>query len=54
LTYSIALLRHVLTPELRDGSPGLLTSLLVTAVFGCGLLLASAVIANQKVTESSA
>jgi ABC-2 type transport system permease protein len=54
LTYSIALLRHVLTPELRDGSPGLLTSLLVTAVFGCGLLLASAVIANRKVTESSA
>lgn len=54
LTYSQSLLRHVLTPALQDGSPGFGTSLAVTALFGIILLIASAVLANQKSARSSA
>jgi ABC-2 type transport system permease protein len=54
LTYSISLLRRTLTPGLSDGSPGLAASFAVTAVFGGVLLIASAVLANVKTTESSA
>ena len=52
LTYSIALLNHVL--RLPNAAPGTLESLLVTAIFGVVLLLASGMMAAQKATRSAA
>jgi ABC-2 type transport system permease protein len=52
LTYSIALLNHVL--ELPNAAPGEFESLMVTAVFGLVLLLASGIMAAQKSTRSAA
>jgi ABC-2 type transport system permease protein len=54
LTYSLALLRHVLMPGIADGSPETATSLAVTVVFGVVLLAASAMLASQKSSRSSA
>jgi ABC-2 type transport system permease protein len=54
LTYSISMLRHLLSPGLNDGSPAFLTSLIVTCVFGALLLAACAVVAGQKGYSSSA
>jgi ABC-2 type transport system permease protein len=52
LTYSIALLNHVL--RLPNAAPGLVESLIVTALFGLVLLLASGAMAAQKATRSAA
>jgi len=52
LTYSIALLNHTL--RLPNASPELMVSLVVTAAFGLGLLLASGMMAAQKATRSAA
>jgi len=52
LTYSIALLNHSL--EMPNAQPGALESLVVTAVFGLVLLVASGILAAQKTTRSSA
>jgi ABC-2 type transport system permease protein len=52
LTYSIALLNYVL--HLPNATPGALESLIVTAVFGLILLLASGAMAAQKATRSAA
>jgi len=52
LTYSIALLNH--TMRLPNASPELMTSLIVTAVFGVVLLLISGAMAEQKATRSAA
>ena len=54
LTYSLALLRQVLTPGIADGSPETATSLAVTVAFGVVLLAASAMLANQKSSRGSA
>jgi ABC-2 type transport system permease protein len=52
LTYSISLLDHVLA--MPQASPGAMESLIVTALFGLVLLLASGVMAAQKATKSAA
>jgi ABC-2 type transport system permease protein len=52
LTYSIALLNHTL--RLPNASPGMLESLIVTAVFGLVLLAASGMMAAQKPARSAA
>jgi len=52
LTYSISLLNYTL--RLPNAAPGPLESLLVTAVFGLALLLASGILAAQKSTGSAA
>jgi len=52
LTYSISLLNHTL--HLPNAVPGMLESLLVTAIFGLVLMLASGVMAAQKATRSAA
>jgi ABC-2 type transport system permease protein len=54
LTYSTALLRRLMTPGLSDGSPEAATSLVITIAFGIVLLAASAALASQKSTRSSA
>jgi ABC-2 type transport system permease protein len=54
LTYSTALLRQMLTPGVADGSPEVATSLIVTVAFGLVLLTASAALASQKSSSSSA
>ena len=54
LTYSIALLRDVLAPNVVDGMPGPAISLAVTAIFAGVALMASAALANQKAVQSSA
>jgi ABC-2 type transport system permease protein len=52
LTYSIALLNHAL--RFPNAAPGAVESLVVTAVFGLLLFLASVVMAAQKATHSAA
>ena len=52
LTYSISLLNHTL--HLPNAVPGMLESLLVTAIFGLVLMMASGVMAAQKATRSAA
>jgi ABC-2 type transport system permease protein len=52
LTYSIALINHML--HLSNATPGAVESLIVTAVFGLVLLLASGAMAAQKATHSAA
>ncbi len=52
LTYSIGLLNHVL--RLPNAAPGMPESLLVTAIFGLVLLLASGMMAAQKAVRSAA
>jgi ABC-2 type transport system permease protein len=52
LTYSVALLNHTL--RLANASPGMMESLVVTAVFGLVLLMASGALAAQKSTRSAA
>jgi ABC-2 type transport system permease protein len=52
LTYSIALLNHVLA--LPNAAPGAFESLVVTAVFGLVLLVASGAMAAQKSLKSAA
>jgi ABC-2 type transport system permease protein len=52
LTYSISLLNHTL--RLPNASPGELESLLITALFGLVLLIASGIMAAQKATRSAA
>src|ERR1051326_207630 len=52
LTYSIALLNHTL--RLPNASPGMMESLVVTAVFGLVLLMVSGAMAAQKSTRSAA
>ena len=52
LTYSVALLNHTL--GLPNAAPGALSSLVVTAAFGVGLLLVSGFMAAQKSTRSAA
>ena len=52
LTYSISLLNHTL--HMPNTAPGMLESLVVTAVFGVVLMMASGVMAAQKATRSAA
>ena len=52
LTYSISLLNNVLA--MPNATPGEFESLMVTAIFGLVLLLASGVMAAQKSTRSAA
>jgi ABC-2 type transport system permease protein len=52
LTYSISLLNYTL--HLPNAVPGMLESLLVTAIFGLVLMMASGVMAAQKATRSAA
>jgi hypothetical protein len=52
MTYSVALLNHTL--GLPNAYPGAAESLVVTAVFGGVLLLASGMLAAQKSTRSAA
>ncbi|HXA50690.1 MAG TPA: ABC transporter permease [Candidatus Acidoferrum sp.] len=52
LTYAIALVNHTL--RLPNAAPGAAESLIVTVVFGVGLLLFSGMIAAQKSTRSAA
>ena len=52
LTYAIALVNHTL--RLPNAAPGAAESLIVTVVFGVGLLLFSGLIAAQKSTRSAA
>jgi hypothetical protein len=52
LTYSIALLNHTL--RFPNAAPGEMESLVVTAVFGLVLFLASGIMAAQKATHSAA
>jgi len=52
LTYSISLLNHTL--HMPNAVPGMLESLLVTAIFGLVLMMASGVLAAQKATRSAA
>jgi len=52
LTYSISLLDHTL--HMPHASPGMLESLLVTAIFGLVLMMISGVLAAQKATRSAA
>lgn len=52
LTYSVSLLNNTL--RLPNAAPGALESLVVTAVFGLVLLLASGAMAAQKATRSAA
>ncbi len=52
LTYSISLLNHTL--RLPNASPGEMESVVVTAVFGLVLLIASGMLAAQKATRSAA
>jgi ABC-2 type transport system permease protein len=54
LTYSLALLRGVLDPNLAAGAPSLATSLIVTIASAIVLLAASTAAANQKRDRSSA
>jgi ABC-2 type transport system permease protein len=54
LTYSLALLRHVLDPNLAPGNPSLTASLAVTLASAVVLLAASTAVANQKRDRSSA
>lgn len=48
LTYSMALIRRLLTPSAALGEPGMIVSLAVTCGFGAAMLIASAVLANRK------
>jgi ABC-2 type transport system permease protein len=52
LTYSISLLDHTL--HMPHAAPGMLESLLVTAIFGLVLMMISGVLAAQKATRSAA
>ena len=52
LTYSIALINHLL--RLPNAAPGAFVSLLVTAIFGVLLLLASGAMAARKSARSAA
>jgi ABC-2 type transport system permease protein len=52
LTYSIGLLDHTL--HMAHAAPDMMTSLVVTVVFGLVLLLASGAMAAQKATRSAA
>jgi ABC-2 type transport system permease protein len=52
LTYSIGLLDHTL--RMPHAAPDMMTSLVVTLVFGVGLLLMSGAMAAQKATRSAA
>jgi len=52
LTYSISLLNHTL--HMPNTAPGMLESLVVTAIFGLVLMMASGVMAAQKATRSAA
>jgi ABC-2 type transport system permease protein len=54
LTYANAMLRRMLTPGIADGSPEMGTSFVVTVAFGIVLLAASAALAAQKTSRSSA
>jgi len=54
LTYSLALLRRVLDPNLAPGNPSLTASLAVTLASAVVLLAASTAVANQKRDRSSA
>jgi ABC-2 type transport system permease protein len=56
LTYSVSLLNHTLRlPNAGPkGHPGGMESLVVTAVFGLVLFLASGIMAAQKATHSAA
>ncbi len=54
LTYSLALLRRVLDPNLAAGNPSLAASLIVTVASAAVLLAASTAVANQKRDRSSA
>ena len=54
LTYSTALLRALLAPGPADGSPEAAVSLAVTMAFGILLVAASAILASQKSSSSSA
>ena len=48
LTYSVSAIRRLLDPSVADGSPALPTSLMVTAVCGIALWMASTAVARQK------
>ncbi len=54
LTYSLALLRGQLTPDRAAGGPPAPVSIALTVLFGIVLLIASAMLANRKSTESAA
>lgn len=54
LTYSIAMLHWLLTPQAGGGWPDMRTSAVVTAVFGIALLLASGIMANRRGAASPA
>ena len=48
MTYGLAALRRLMDPLVDPGTPGLLTSVVVTAILGGLLLLASAMAASRK------
>jgi ABC-2 type transport system permease protein len=48
LTYSVSAIRRLLEPTVTDGSPALSTSIMVTAVCGIALWMASTAVARQK------
>src|SRR5262249_2167244 len=54
LTYSTALLTALLTGSAAGGSPSPAASFAITMAFGVALLVASAALANQKVSSISA
>lgn len=54
LTYSVAAIRHLMIPNLHDGSPGLATSVVVTAGFGVALLALSAALTARRESSSHA
>ncbi len=54
LTYSVAAITRLMAAPAGPGTPALGTGLLVTAVFGGVLLVASAALANRKATVSAA
>lgn len=54
LTYAVAALRRSLEPNVVPGTPGMATSLLVTAACGTVLLILSALVASRKSGRSSA
>ena len=54
LTYSVAAMRRLMIPNLHDGSPGLATSVAVTAAFGVALLALSAALTARRESSSHA
>jgi ABC-2 type transport system permease protein len=54
LTYSVAAIRRLMIPNLHDGSPGLATSVAVTAAFGVALLALSAALTARRESSSHA